>query len=212
MALKEMRLRRVWAGAWLVLVVAACGGGEMSLAEYVEQLDAIVNRANQQYEALVASPQGAVLVAEEAQLTDFTPQDLQAALERLSEIVVEVGEATDAIEPPKQIADLHNSWFGFHSEFTSAQEALAARAGTAADWEELSESPEMAAYRAALAADKQVCTDIEAQLDATADREVFADVPWIPGFLKEVVAGALSCEVYPEHPEDMFRPPPTSTP
>ncbi len=207
-----MRLRRVWAGTWLVLVFAACGGGEMSLTEYVEQLNAIVNRANQQYEELVASPQGAVLVAEEAQLTDFTPQDLQAALERLSEIVVEVGEATDAIEPPEQIADLHNLWFGFHGEFTSAQEALAARAGTAADWEELSESPEMAAYRAALAADKQVCTDIEAQLDATAERGAFADVPWIPGELKEVVAGVLSCEAYPEHPEDMFRPLPTSTP
>ncbi len=203
---------RVWAGAWLVLVVAACGGGEMSLTEYVEQLDAIVDRVNQQYEALVASPEGAVLVAEGAQLTDFTPQDLQAALERLGGIVVEVGEATDAIEPPEQIADLHNLWFGFHGEFTSALEALAARAGTAADWEELSESPEMAAYRATLAADKQVCTDIEAQLDATAERRVFAENPWFPAEFKEVVAGVLSCEVYPEHPEDRFRPPPTSTP
>ena len=205
-------MRRVWAGAWLVLVVAACDGGEMSLTEYVEQLNAIVIPATQQYDVLVASPQGAVLAAEGAQLTDFTPQDLQAALERLSEIVVEVGEATDAIEPPEQIADLHNLWFGFHGEFTSAQEVLAARAGTAADWEELSESPEMVAYRAALAEDKQVCTDIEAQLDATAYREVFADVPWFPAELKEVVAGVLSCEVYPEHPEDMFRPPSTSTP
>ncbi len=84
--------------------------------------------------------------------------------------------------------------------------------GLVPGWEELSESPEMAAYRAALAADKQVCTDIEAQLDATAERGAFADVPWIPGELKEVVAGVLSCEVYPEHPEDMFRPLPTSTP
>ena len=58
----------------------------------------------------------------------------------------------------------------------------------------LSESPEMAAYRAALAADKAVCTDIEAQLDATAER------------------GVLGCEGYPEHPEDLYRPPPTSTP
>jgi hypothetical protein len=207
-----MRLRRVWAGAWLVLVVAACGGGEMSLTEYVEQLNAIVNRARQQYEVLVASRQGAVLVAEGSQLTDFTPQDLQAAFERVSEIAVEVGESTDAIEPPEQIADLHNLWFDFQGEFASAHEALAARAGTAADWEELSESPEMAAYRAALAADKQVCTDIQAQLDATEERGVFADVPWIPGELKEVVEAALGCDGYPEHPEDVYRPPPTSTP
>ena len=196
----------------VTLLVSGCGGGEMSLPEYVEQLNAILNRAHQQYEVLVASPQGAVLVAEAAQLTDFTPQDLQAAFERVSEIAVEVGEATDAIEPPEQIADLHNLWFDFQGEFASAHEALAARAGTAGDWEELSESPEMATYRAALAADKQVCTDIQAQLDATEERGAFADVPWIPGELKEVVEGVLGRDGYPEHPENVYSPPPTSTP
>jgi hypothetical protein len=184
----------------------------MSLSDYVEELNAILNRANQQYEVLVASPQGAVLVAEGAQFTDFTPQDLQAAFERVSEIAVEVEEATEAIEPPEQIADLHNLWFDFQGEFASAHEALAARAGTAADWEELSESPEMATYRAELAADKQVCTDIQAQLDATEARGAFADVPWVPGELKEVVEGVLGCDGYPEHPENVYRPPSTSTP
>ena len=67
----------VWLGMWLAVIVVAagCGGGEMSLPEYVEQLNAIESRARQQYEVLVASEQGAVLVAEGAQLTDFTPQD-----------------------------------------------------------------------------------------------------------------------------------------
>jgi hypothetical protein len=58
----------------VTLLLWGCGGGEMSLTEYVERLNAIVEGARQQYEALVASPQGAVLVAEGAQLTDFTPQ------------------------------------------------------------------------------------------------------------------------------------------
>jgi hypothetical protein len=210
-----MRLRRVWAGFCLAVIVVAggCGGGEMSLTEYVERLNAIVDGASQQYEVLVASPQGAVLVAEGAQLTDFTPQDLQAAFVRLKEIEMEVQEATEAIEPPEQIADLHNFFFDFDDDsFISAQDALAARAGTAADWQELSESPEMAAYRAALAADKETCTDIEAELNATAERGVFADVPWIPGELKEIVEVVLGCAGYPEHPEDVYRPPPTSTP
>lgn len=39
---------------------------------------------------------------------------------------------------------------------------LAARAGIAADWYELFESPEMAAYRNALAADNQVCAEFQA--------------------------------------------------
>ncbi len=197
----------------VTLLLWGCGGGEMSLTEYVEQLNAIVDRARQQYETLVASPQGAVLIAEGAQLTDFTPQDLQAAFERVKEIEVEVQEATDAIEPPEQITDLHNFFFDFDDEsFISAQDAMAARAGTAVDWEELSESPEMAAYRVALAEDKETCTDFEAELDATEERGVFADTPWIPGELKEIVEVVLGCEGYPEHPEDVYRPPPTSTP
>lgn len=205
-------MRRAWVGFCLAVIVATggCGGGEMTLTEYVDRLNAIVERARRQYEVLVASPPGAVLVAQPEQLTDFTPQDLQAALERVSEIGVEVEEAVDAIEPPEQITDLHDLWFDFDGSFTSAQEALATRAGTAADWEELSESPEMAAYRAALAEDKQTCTDFQAHLDATEERGVFADVPWIPGELKEVVEVVLGCQGYPEHPEDVYRPPPTS--
>jgi hypothetical protein len=116
-----------------------------------------------------------------------------------------------AIEPPEQVAAFHNFYFAT-SKFTAARETLAARAATAADWEELSESPEMAAYRAAIAEDKQACTDFEAEMDATAERGVFADVPWFPSELSEVVEGVLGCEGYPERPEDVYRPPPTSTP
>jgi len=167
-------------------------------------------RASQQYEQLVTSPQGAVLIAEGAQLADFTPQDLQAALERLGEIEAEALEAGAAIEPPPQIADLANLLSD--DRFTSARVALAARAGSATNWEELSETPEMAAYRTALAVDKQTCIDLQAKLDATAERGVFADAPWIPGELKEIVEGFLGCDGLPENPDDVYRPPPTSTP
>ena len=208
-----MGLRRVWAGVGLVLMVAACGGGEMSLTDYVEHINATVNRASQQYSDLVTSPQGAVLVAEGAHLTDFTPQDLQVALGRVREIEAEVEEAVDAIEPPEQVADLHDFLFDFDDDFISSQEALAARAGTAADWEEFSESPEMAAYRAALARDKQECAESQAELNTIAERrEIFADEPWIPGELKEIFEAVLGCEGYPEHPEDVYRSSPTTTP
>lgn len=204
-----MRLRRVWAGACLVLMVAACGGGEMSLTEYAERVTAIMGRAMQQWEVLAASPQGAVFAAGAAQFTDFTPQDLQAGLERMGDIQVEAWEAAAAIEPPEQVTDLNNLLFD--ARFTSAREALATRAGTAATWEELSESPEMAAYRTSVAADKQACIDIQAELDATAERGIFADT-WIPAEMKEVVEAWLGCAMWPENPEDMYRPPPTSTP
>ena len=197
----------------LALLLYGCGGGEMSLSEYVESVNAVVDRAAQQYFDLVASPEGEVLIAEAAQLTDFTPKDLQGALEQVREIEAEVEEAVDAIEPPEQIAELHDFLFDFGDDFISAQEALAARAGTTADWEDLSESPEMVTYRAALAEDKQECADSQAEMNAIADRhDVFTDTPWIPGELKEIVEVVLGCEGYPEHPDDVYRPPPSSTP
>ena len=205
-------MRFMLVGVCLVLTVSGCGGSEMSLTEYVDQLNAINRRGLQQYLELLASPQGEVLVAAEAaQITDFTPQDLQVSLEGVIEIAVEVKEAADAIEPPEQVADLHHRLFD--DKFTFFEEALAARAGTAANWEELSESPEMEAFRAAMAEDKQACIDFQAELDATADREVFADMPWIPGAMKEIVDAVLGCEFFPENPEELYRyPPSTSTP
>ena len=183
----------------------------MSLTEYVERINAINHRGIQQYEALLASPRGEVLAAEAADLSDFTPQDLQAGLEGIIEMADEVMEAVADIEPPEQVAEIH--YLLFDDEFTFYEEALATRAATAADWEELSASPEMAAFRAAYAEDKQQCIDLQAQLDATAERGDFADTPWIPSEMKEIVNAVLGCEFFPENPEDVYRyQPATPTP
>jgi hypothetical protein len=187
----------------LVLATSACGSSEMSLTEYVERLNAINAQGIEQYEALIASPQGGVIVAQPHQLSDYTPQDLQIALELLIEIADEVKEAADAIDPPEQVAEIHHLMFD--PDFTFYEEALAIRAGTAADWEELSASPEMAAFRGAYAEDKQQCTDLQAQLDATAGRGEFADTPWIPQEMKEIVDAVLGCGYFPENPEDVYR-------
>ncbi len=200
-----MAVKRFVLLASITLLLSGCGGGEMSLTEYVDRVDAIMRRALQRYEVLIAGPQGEVLVAEGAQLADFTPQDLGAALERLGEIQTEALEAAAAIEPPEDIADLHTLFFR-----SLPIEELAVRASTAADWEELSESPEMMAYRAALVADEQVCNDFQAELDATAERGVFAATPWMPGELEEIVDYALGCGTLLEYPEDVYRPPPTT--
>jgi hypothetical protein len=179
----------------------------MSVTEYVASLNAAVDTARGEYELLVSSPEGAVLTANGEQLAEYTPQDLQVAFGALRVIEVGVEESVGAIQPPDEVADLHNFWFNFDSNFVPAQEALEARAGTAADWDELSESPEMAAYRTALAEDKRVCADFEAQLSTPEeDRESLTDVPWIPSEMKQIVEAVLGCEGYPEHPEDVYRP------
>ena len=201
-------LRLVWTGLWVGLVLAGCGGGsELSLTEYVDQLNVIVDQARQEYEALVASPRGGVLIADGADLEGFTPQDLPFAFDRVREIEAGVDEATAAIDPPEPVAELHHLFFDFDSEFIAAQEALTVRAGTAGDWQELSDSAEMAAYRTALAADKQACIDDQSEVNALGEhREVFADTPWIPGELKELFEVALGCAGYPNNPEDVYRP------
>ena len=176
----------------------------MSLTEYVDRLNAITEKATQRGETLIASGQGAVLVAEGPRFKDFTPQDLQTALEQAGDIELELLEAAASINPPEDVADLHRLWF--NTKFTAARVAVAARAGRAESWEELSETTEMADYREALAGDKQVCLDFQGQLDATAARGVFAGVPWLPSELSEVVEAALGCDWWPEQPEKMYRP------
>ena len=189
-----------------MVLVSSCGGGEMSLTEYVDAVNIINGRAMQQYGEMVdANPQGAVVVADRAQLHEFTPHDLHVALERTAEIQAEALEATAAIEPPEQIADLHHLFFK-----SLPLEALAVRAATAADWDELSESPEMEAYRDALVKDILVCGDFQARLDATAERGAFANTPWIPSEMKEIVEVVLGCDQYPANPEDLYRPLPTA--
>ncbi len=180
----------------------------MSLGAYVERVNAIVGQAFQRYEALAASDQGKVLMADAAHLGDFAPQDLQVALQHVEEIEVELLGAVDAIKPPAQVADLHGLLFD--AKFTAVEKALAARAGTAETWEELSATTEMVRYRAALAADKQLCIDFEAKLDSTAGQGAFGGGPWIPVELEEVAEAVLGCAGYPEQPEDIYRPPASS--
>ena len=177
------------------------------MSDYTERVGTVVDRASRQYGDLVASPQGAVLIAEPEQIGDFSPRDLQTALEHVRQIEAEVEESIDAIEPPEQVAEFHDRFFTFGEGFISAQEALAAKAGNAADWEELSESSEMSAYRAALAKDRQDCFDFRAELRTIAEqRGNLSETPWIPSDLKEVFSVFLGCDGYPENPNDVYRP------
>ncbi|MDX2342231.1 MAG: hypothetical protein QNL12_00115 [Acidimicrobiia bacterium] len=184
------------------LLLSGCGGA-MSLTEYVDRINAVERRASQQAQTIAAG-------AEE--ITDLTPQDVQTGLELAHSIRIEVKESTDDIEPPEQVAELHELIFDWHTRFIDVEQALATRAGTAedtaADWEVLSASPEMAAYRGAIVEGKEVCNEFQAQLDLTAERGDFADVPWLPTQLKEVVVAVLGCDWFPERPEEIYLYPP----
>jgi hypothetical protein len=193
-------MRRAIAGIGVGLLLVGCGGDGLSLTEYVDRLNVINSHT---------VPQAEVLISELERST--TPRDVNATMERMVALRIESVQTTEALDPPEQIADLHQLFLGWEKRLHPIEEALAARAGTVAGWEEFYESAEVAAYRAALVEGKQVCVEFQARLDATAKRGVFADTPWIPGALSEVVEARLGCDLFPEEPENVFRPVPVTT-
>ena len=177
-----------------VALLAGCGGGDLSLSEYVDRLNEINGRT---------VPQADALISELEQST--TPAAVGEVMEQMALLRAESVEETEELDPPEQVADLHRLVLDWEKELIPIEQAFAARAASAAGWEELVESAEVEAYRAALVEGKQVCIDFQSQLDATADRGQFADTPWIPSELSEVVEARLGCELFPENPEDVFR-------
>ncbi len=191
---------RVMAGLGVGLLLSGCGGGALSLTEYVDRLNAVNGRLNPQMESLISDLERST-----------TPREVSATVERMAALRIESVQAAEALDPPEQIADLHQLFLSWEKRLLPIEEAFAARAGIVAGWEELLESAEVAAYRTALVEGKQGCIEFQARLDATANRGVFADTPWIPSALSEVVAARLGCALFPENPEDVFRPVPATT-
>jgi hypothetical protein len=188
-------------------VLAACGGdeSETSLTEYVDLINAAVIDAIERADQLTA--QG-ILSGD-----DLTPQQIQAGLQlAVSEIRAPLQETADGIDPPEQVASLHALLWDWHADLMRIETELSARLGatpdTEAGWTELSDSPEVVAYRATLAEGKQVCTDFQAELDSTAASGAFEDVAWFPSEFSEAVNAALGCDQFPEDPSTVYRYPP----
>jgi hypothetical protein len=184
------------AGLGVGLLLSACGGSGLSLTEYVDRLNAAGDRLNPRAEALISELERST-----------SPKEVGATMERMAALRIESVESTEALDPPEQIANLHDLFLSWEKRLLPIEEALAVRAGTVAGWEEFFDTDEVAAYRAALVEGKQVCIEFQTMLDATAERGVFADTPWLPSALSEVVEARLGCDLFPENPEYVFRPP-----
>jgi hypothetical protein len=193
-------MRRAIAGIGVGLLLFGCGGGGLSLTEYVDRLNVIDDRTVQQAEVLISELERST-----------TPKDVNATMEQMVALRIDSIAATEVLDAPEQIVDLHQLFLGWEKRLLPIEEALAVRAGTVVGWEDFFGSAEVVAYRAALVEGKQVCVEFQTRLDATADRGVFADTPWIPGELSEVVSARLGCDLFPEEPENVFRPVPATT-
>lgn len=186
------------------LLVWGCADNELTMTEYVERLQGLVDDVSERALQLYASERGGVLEASGAGLDAYTPQDLQWGLEQVGALEAGFLDDASALQPPESIADWHDEYFS--DRYTKVREALADQAGDVASWNELSASEEMSAYRTAVADDKQLCFDFQADLHERAERGMFAGTPWVPDEVEQIFERVLGCDVFPEHPEDMWRP------
>ena len=173
----------------------------MSLTEYVDSVN-----------AAIADAERVVVIMDEEGVfgADPTPQTISAGIRRgLDEVRIPLQKAIDDIDPPDEVEDLHALMWEWHAEFITVETALTERLADTPDteegWTQASDSEEMAAYRASLEEGKQVCIDFQGELDATEERGVFGDTPWLPSQLSEVVDIALGCQHFPEDPQSVYR-------
>jgi hypothetical protein len=175
-------VRRALASAGMVFVIAACGGGNLSLTEYSERAGSM---------ALVMLDEFDVLEAEWASAT--TVEDGKEVLDRAVVIRTDFQNGLTELDPPEAFADLHADLGEHLGRILAAAEAWAVRADTADSLDELQTSSEALAYWNLDAEMRPLCLELQARLDATAERAIFADVPWIPSEMKEVVAVVMGC-------------------
>lgn len=185
---KRTPKRTIALAASLVIVVASCGGGdEPTLTEYAEEIEGLTTTMYRTLDDLT-------ITAEDG--SEVPVEDAQAVYDGAAAAFRQRRDGLQAIEPPGGVADLHAVSIDIMNRFTAAQEAFARRAReykTADDWDLLYETPEALAVNAVQEEMIAFCQARQAQFDATADREVLADVPWIPAEMQEVVTVLFGC-------------------
>lgn len=182
-------MRHITLATWLALIVASCGGDDLTVTEYAQQVEGLTTTM---YERLDE------LTIEDSRVP--TMEEIQALYHGMATAYRGLLDGLEAIEPPSEAAELHATSLGFVQRLTDTQEAYARRADdmeSGDDFDMLLTSPEARAADAARVEMIAFCLATQARLDATADRQAFEDLPWIPSELQEVVQVVFGCETGP---------------
>ena len=162
----------------LMLLLLGCGGGTLSMTEYAETLD------------LLASDLGGKLEDMDVRVTGTpTVEEARLVLGEALTARTEFQESLTELDPPRELADIHNDLVDLHARIITVQGAFAAQAATATSLDELLNSTESDAYQAVQIELLELCPDLQARVDAIAD---LAGIPWI-GTGREVVRVAFGC-------------------
>jgi hypothetical protein len=172
-------------GILLLLLVTACGGNP-TLADYAEEIETLVIELNREVDALDAQREarGPSVEGEVEYWESRTTARRQFY------------DGLDALDPPGDLAEMHDLALDIMRRYTAAEEALAAKAreledlaGIAALWA----SAEMTRWEAVDEESRVICLIAQQEFDETQQRAELGDLPWIPGDMKETVRVAFGC-------------------
>jgi hypothetical protein len=125
-----------------------------------------------------------------------TAERAEVYWEQRLEIRTEFLEAVEDLNPPEEIAGMHAESIDIFTRITAADEALAARTAefeTVTDHWQWVDTEEGQAADAILAEVYDFCRASQAEFDATGEREVLEDIPWIPSEMTQAVSVAFGC-------------------
>lgn len=189
-------MRYILAGLGLTVALAACGGSELSMSEYGDRLNEVVG---------AYGPQAEAAWIEFGELPEPTLEDVETLFDRDVATRVGIEAAFQDLDPPTEVAELHDLLVRWITDLTDADQALLARVGTVRSWDEFLESAEYRTFEEALLAGAEVCNGFQAALDATAARGLFAETPWMPGDLKDIADAVIGCDAIPDDLDPVFK-------
>lgn len=191
-----MTARTFLVGLALIGLLAACGSSEPAMPEYGERLNEIVDTYSADAEAAWV---------EFIAVSDPALEDLRKLFDRDVVTRRAVEEAFLDLDPPGEIADVHDLLVEWLVALTGAEEDLVGRIAAVGSLDEFLGSSEYRVFEETLIEGADVCRELQSELDATAARGVFADTPWMPSDLKEVVDAVIGCESIPDDLDPTFR-------
>ena len=183
--MKGGSVRNVVVAICLFLMMANCGG-DLTLAEYAEESERLIVTMNRVIDDLD--------VERESNIP--TVESIQAYFNAKIAARHELLDGFQTLGPPEDGVEMHAVALELLTKLTAAEEAFARRVAAVESVDELSlleDTPEFLAMEAIDDESVALCQAAQADFDATADRQIFADYPWISPELQEIVVVFLGC-------------------
>jgi hypothetical protein len=133
-----------------------------------------------------------VLEAQWASAT--TVEEGKQVLDRAVAIRTDLQNGLTDLDPPEALGEVHVDLVDLLGRILAATEVWAIRAETAGSIDELQTSSEALTYWDLDAEMTLLCLELASKLDAIAEQQaIFAEVPWIPNEMKEVIGLVAGC-------------------